>query len=46
MAVYRWKQKKLLQYIWKVAMETEMLSHNYFSYLLSKDSELPKRMAK
>ena len=31
------ESKKPLQYIWKVAMETDILSHNSFSYLLSKD---------
>ena len=40
------ESKKPLQYIFKVAMETEIRSHNSFSYVLSKDCDLPKRMVK
>ena len=40
------ESKKPLQYIWKVAMETEILSHDSFSYIPSKDCDLPKRMVK
>ena len=40
------ESKKPVQYIRKIAMETEIMWQNSFSYLLSKDCELPERMAK
>ena len=40
------ESKKPLQFILKVAMETEIPSHNSFSYLLNKDCELTKMTAK